>query len=578
LIIAADGSSELWSPRQSCHQRLANFSELAGLRGSMNLIDKQIVLLGANEDQHKKQYRSILNPRKGLLAPEFAVIDMTFLNPSTHTPLPYGNTLTVLADRSHKLENDIWKSIKLEDQHGSDSIILPSNGCQVKIAADEYLLIGGVTQNKNSDTDMVTSDVFRINVTSQTAIKEERSLKLKRTLHSCSAFDSTVIVSGGYSTAEASNNLVADEIYGLGTAESVVLDVSSSLQRSRHTLVRLGDEVFAMGGVSPDISAPPSVERFNMVDKEWEKYSEDLFTTSTTGLMVTEFPMSSVDCSSGCQCGIASNPRKVRIYNGSETEILSIPWIAAIQYDEESRSDNIESSRCSASLIGTNWLVTAAHCLFEENEQIPTRSLAVLLGLHDRRRRTEEFRKRISVSDVFIHENFTSGEPTDDIALIRIDERVNLSLYPPVCLPMDTNNEGGSGHVYGWGQTEDGFTSDVLQETMVDISSSHCPQASDTFADDSFLCVKGTSSGVCEGDSGGPLTLVSEGAHTLVGIVSHGGQAAAACGQSPYDVFMKVSSFLPWIDSTILANGGMASCDYILLAPPKLGTHPSVIS
>jgi len=42
--------------------------------------------------------------------------------------------------------------------------------------------------------------------------------------------------------------------------------------------------------------------------------------------------------------------------------------------------------------IGTNWLVTAAHCLFEENEQIPTRSLAVLLGLHDRRKRTEEFR------------------------------------------------------------------------------------------------------------------------------------------------------------------------------------------
>ena len=85
--------------------------------------------------------------------------------------------------------------------------------------------------------------------------------------------------------------------------------------------------------------------------------------------------------------------------------------------------------------IGTNWLVTAAHCLFEENEQIPTRSLAVLLGLHDRRKRTEEFRyleyqnlvfinilfrKRITVSDVFIHDNFTSGEPTDDIALIRI--------------------------------------------------------------------------------------------------------------------------------------------------------------
>ena len=75
-----------------------------------------------------------------------------------------------------------------------------------------------------------------------------------------------------------------------------------------------------------------------------------------------------------------------------------------------------------------------------------------------------------------------------------------------------------------------------------------------------------------------------------MGVVSHGGQPAAACGQvpcycsesthclqSPYDVFMKVSAFLPWINGTILANGGMASCDYFLSAPPKLGTHASVI-
>ena len=316
LVIAADGSAELWSPKKSCHQRLANFSELAGLSGSMNLLDKQVIVLGAKEDQDKKQYRSILNPRKGLLAPEFAVMDTTFKPSSTNTPLSHGNTLMVLADKSYKLENNIWKSIKIENQQESEPITMSTNGCSVKIAAYEYLLMGGVKETQ------VTSDVFRINVNTQTAI-EERPLKLKRTLHSCSFIDSAVIVSGGYSKTDGSNSLVADEIYGLGTAESDILDVSSSLQRSGHTLVRLGDEVFAMGGVSANSSAP-SVERFDMGEKRWEKHNEDLFTTSMTGLMVTEFPMSSVDCSSGCQCGITSNHRKARIYNGSETEVCQM--------------------------------------------------------------------------------------------------------------------------------------------------------------------------------------------------------------------------------------------------------------
>ena len=35
-----------------------------------------------------------------------------------------------------------------------------------------------------------------------------------------------------------------------------------------------------------------------------------------------------------------------------------------------------------------------------------------------------------------------------------------------------------------------------------------------------------------------------------------------------YDIYTKVSSFILWINQTILANGGMSSCGYTLAASP----------
>ena len=39
------------------------------------------------------------------------------------------------------------------------------------------------------------------------------------------------------------------------------------------------------------------------------------------------------------------------------------------------------------------------------------------------------------------------------------------------------------------------------------------------------------------------------------------------------DVYTRVSYFLPWINATILSNGGLASCDYSLTALPVQGDH-----
>ena len=41
--------------------------------------------------------------------------------------------------------------------------------------------------------------------------------------------------------------------------------------------------------------------------------------------------------------------------------------------------------------------------------------------------------------------------------------------------------------------------------------------------------------------------------------------------QGSYTVYSSVPSLLPWINSTIVARGGMDSCGYILQAPPTIG-------
>ena len=79
-------------------------------------------------------------------------------------------------------------------------------------------------------------------------------------------------------------------------------------------------------------------------------------------------------------------------------------------------------------------------------------------------------------------------------------------------------------------------------------------------------------SSLTQGDSGGPLTVVNdEDRHILVGIVSK--RLGESCSQQDYAVFTSVAALLPWIESSIKENGGMASCTFNFSTPPALGMY-----
>ena len=58
-------------------------------------------------------------------------------------------------------------------------------------------------------------------------------------------------------------------------------------------------------------------------------------------------------------------------------------------------------------------------------------------------------------------------------------------------------------------------------------------------------------------------------AHVLAGIVSR--RLGESCSEENYALYTSISQFLPWIESSIKENGGMASCGFNISATPKLG-------
>ena len=102
-------------------------------------------------------------------------------------------------------------------------------------------------------------------------------------------------------------------------------------------------------------------------------------------------------------------------------QVDAYPWIAALLRDEDIAADYI-NSKCAAVIvssssnissffvhkrlcfnkisyfpwlppiqIGNRFALTAAHCLYDDNneELLPTTSFSIMLGLHDRRNTTE---------------------------------------------------------------------------------------------------------------------------------------------------------------------------------------------
>ncbi|MEI6412704.1 MAG: serine protease [Pseudomonadota bacterium] len=266
----------------------------------------------------------------------------------------------------------------------------------------------------------------------------------------------------------------------------------------------------------------------------------------------------------------------LRIVGGETAEPGQWPWMASLYY----RSGISWSFECGATLIAPTWILTAAHCVTDDNGRLELASQhQVAVGIY--RESSVNSSNRIGVKRIVTHPGWNLDSLEYDIALLELQQAVDSA---PVLL-----NEGGSLPVLsttmGWGLTQDGGnSSDRLRQVDLPlVSNAQCQAVYDSFSESVYgsreiigsaqICAGYLQGGKdsCQGDSGGPLVVRNGSEWQQVGIVSFGefpDPNASCAAPGSYGVYTRVSSYRDFIRSVVpearFATAGQATVDATL--------------
>ena len=248
-------------------------------------------------------------------------------------------------------------------------------------------------------------------------------------------------------------------------------------------------------------------------------------------------------------CDTTDGRTEARIVGGYDASIRDWPWQVLVQ----GATADGKGLTCGGSIIAPRWILTAAHCLLDDDGISYTEyglEYSVVYGEDSPRGHPG-----IAADRLIPHEGFDPVTLVNDIALIRLTENVpggrriqlsSIQLDYVFALP------GICATITGWGTTlEGGSTSDTLRRADVPImATSVCNIPYSGEITNNQVCAGYVHGGVdsCQGDSGGPLIVRhgNSGRYVQVGVVSWG--MGCARPGSP-GVYTRVSQYIDWIQS-----------------------------
>jgi hypothetical protein len=238
----------------------------------------------------------------------------------------------------------------------------------------------------------------------------------------------------------------------------------------------------------------------------------------------------------------AKTDAEAKITGGSNATISDFPWQVFLEADVFT---------CGGSIIGNQWIITAAHCTRDEyNVKIPASAMDVIVGANNPRNSLQG--KKYLVSEVISHEAFDVSTLENDIALLKLKEPIDFPNAVPIKLISAKDAAAGATDpgvmtwVTGYGITrvDPVVYPSTLQKVQLPIVSN--AQASlvwkDIASTDIMAGYRGGNKDACSGDSGGPMVVSVNGENKLAGLVSWG-----SINCDTYGAYTRLSLFESWI-------------------------------
>ena len=250
------------------------------------------------------------------------------------------------------------------------------------------------------------------------------------------------------------------------------------------------------------------------------------------------------------------------IIGGEPVAITEVPWQVGL-IGAKGGPTLWQAQFCGGTVLNARWVVTAAHCLVDDNGKVTKpKAIKIIAGVDDLDvpRGTNEHR----VSSIVVSPGYDGG--VHDIALIQISDSFDLSFgIDPASLPLALDGDDVPALdtdiiVSGWGEWEaygareyptmlQKATLDVLAAPLADDCGEYLLSAWNYRYE---MCVGVEEGGrdTCQGDSGGPYVATLDGdgdgtpEPTLVGVTSWGD----GCAGADYPGFAtRVSAYVDWI-------------------------------
>ncbi|XP_005657166.1 mannan-binding lectin serine protease 1 isoform X1 [Sus scrofa] len=281
-----------------------------------------------------------------------------------------------------------------------------------------------------------------------------------------------------------------------------------------------------------------------------------VYTCSAQGVWMNEvLGKSQPTCLPVCGTPRFSRNLLARIFNGHPAQKGTTPWIAMLSHPNG-------QPFCGGSLLGSKWIVTAAHCLHQSlGSEDPTVHVLdllspsvfrIIMGKHWRRR-SDENEQSFTAKQIFLHPQYNPTTFENDVALVELSESPVLNDFVmPICLPQGPPQQGAMVIVSGWGKQFLQRFPETLMEIEIPIvdhricQEAYAPLKKKVTRD--MICAGEKEGGkdACAGDSGGPMVTLDResGQWYLVGTVSWG----VDCGKKDrYGVYSYIFYNKDWI-------------------------------